>query len=48
MGKYIINDTIIEYECIGEGTPILFLHGWGMDRRIMSGCLEPVFEDQTL
>lgn len=48
MEKYTINDTIIEYECIGEGAPILFLHGWGMDRRIMSGCFEPVFEDQTL
>lgn len=48
MEKYIINDTIIEYECVGEGMPVLFLHGWGMDKRIMTGCFEPVFLDNTL
>lgn len=48
MSQYIIEDTIIEYECVGEGIPILFLHGWGMDRRIMSGCFEPVFEKYSL
>lgn len=48
MENYIINDTIVEYECIGEGTPILFLHGWGMDRRIMSGCFEPIFENSAM
>lgn len=48
MGKYVFGNTVMEYECIGAGTPILFLHGWGMDRRIMSGCFEPVFEDRSL
>lgn len=47
-GNYVINDTVIEFECMGEGTPILFLHGWGMDRRIMSGSFEPVFLDEAL
>ncbi|MEU6914216.1 alpha/beta fold hydrolase [Streptomyces olindensis] len=27
----------------GEGTPVLALHGWGPDHRLMLGCLEPVF-----
>lgn len=44
--KYIIDDTVIEYECLGAGTPILFLHGWGVDHRIMSGCFEPIFDDR--
>lgn len=48
MSRYIINDTVIEYESIGEGTPILFLHGWGMDRRIMSGSFEPIFDNNGL
>lgn len=30
----------IEY---GEGTPVLALHGWTPDHRLMTGCLEPVF-----
>ncbi len=31
------------YEIKGTGRPILMIHGWGPDYRIMSGCLEPVF-----
>ncbi|MBR8640464.1 alpha/beta hydrolase [Streptomyces tuirus] len=27
----------------GEGTPVLALHGWNPDHRLMLGCLEPVF-----
>ncbi|KOX16727.1 alpha/beta fold hydrolase [Nocardiopsis sp. NRRL B-16309] len=27
----------------GEGTPMLALHGWCPDHRLMLGCLEPVF-----
>lgn len=27
----------------GEGTPVLALHGWGPDHRLMLGCLEPIF-----
>jgi pimeloyl-ACP methyl ester carboxylesterase len=29
---------------IGSGTPVLALHGWTPDHRLMLGCLEPVFE----
>jgi len=28
---------------IGTGTPVLALHGWTPDHRLMLGCLEPVF-----
>jgi pimeloyl-ACP methyl ester carboxylesterase len=27
----------------GTGTPVLALHGWSPDHRLMTGCLEPVF-----
>ena len=33
----------VEY---GEGTPVLALHGWGPDHRLMTGCLEPVFANR--
>ncbi len=29
---------------IGSGKPLLTIHGFGPDHRIMSGCLEPIFE----
>ena len=32
------------YEMIGEGTPILMLHGLGADSALMKGCMEPVLE----
>jgi pimeloyl-ACP methyl ester carboxylesterase len=29
---------------LGLGTPVLALHGWTPDHRLMLGCLEPLFE----
>ena len=29
----------------GEGVPVLALHGWTPDHRLMTGCLEPVFAE---
>lgn len=43
MSRYEFGRTVIDYEVIGDGIPILFLHGWGVDRRIMSGAFEPLF-----
>lgn len=31
----------------GGGTPVLALHGWAPDHRLMLGCLEPVFARRT-
>ncbi|BBH71613.1 2-hydroxy-6-oxo-6-phenylhexa-2,4-dienoate hydrolase [Actinoplanes sp. OR16] len=28
---------------VGAGVPVVALHGWTPDHRLMSGCLEPVF-----
>lgn len=33
----------IDYEAIGEGSPFLNIHGWGCDRGLMKGSVEPVF-----
>ncbi|TCO49940.1 pimeloyl-ACP methyl ester carboxylesterase [Kribbella antiqua] len=35
----------LHYVSHGEGVPVLALHGWTPDHRLMSGCLEPVFAD---
>lgn len=36
----------IYYEEIGEGKPILMLHGFPCDHRVMSGCMEPIFQKE--
>lgn len=43
MEEYLFGDTKLCYKVIGEGKPVLIIHGWGLDYKIMSGCLEPVF-----
>jgi len=39
----IINDLPIYYEEYGEGKPVLCLHRFTEDHRMMKGCLEPFF-----
>lgn len=43
--KIVLLNTEIYYEIIGEGIPIFMIHGWGVNHRIMSGCMEPVLEN---
>lgn len=43
--KCRINDLEINYETIGEGKPIIAIHGFTLDHRSMIGCLEPVFSN---
>jgi pimeloyl-ACP methyl ester carboxylesterase len=31
-------------EILGTGVPILMIHGWGPDHRLMKGCMEPIFQ----
>lgn len=33
----------IYYEVMGEGRPMLLIHGAGLDHRVMTGCMEPIF-----
>jgi pimeloyl-ACP methyl ester carboxylesterase len=41
-----INNLSIHYKDIGEGKPIIMLHGFRLDHRIMVGCMEPIFQDR--
>ena len=34
---------IIDYEIIGEGIPVLIIHGWGISKLTMKAAFEPVF-----
>jgi pimeloyl-ACP methyl ester carboxylesterase len=38
-----IGDLNIYYETRGEGIPLLAIHGYYVDHRVMTGCLEPIF-----
>jgi pimeloyl-ACP methyl ester carboxylesterase len=42
----IIRDIPLFYEAYGTGTPIILLHGYGSDHRLMKGCMEPLFVQQ--
>jgi pimeloyl-ACP methyl ester carboxylesterase len=44
--KCKIKNISINYEIIGKGKPIIMLHGYYVDHRIMTGCMEPVFKDK--
>lgn len=37
-------DMTLHHVEFGAGTPVLALHGWTPDHRLMLGCLEPLFE----
>jgi pimeloyl-ACP methyl ester carboxylesterase len=39
-----IRDVDVACVVVGEGMPVVTVHGMGVDHRVMSGCLEPVFE----
>ena len=34
---------IIDYEIIGNGKPVLIIHGWGISKITMKAAFEPVF-----
>jgi len=39
----MIKSISINYEIIGEGKPIVMIHGYYPDHRLMTGCMEPIF-----
>lgn len=42
--KCKIKDIYINYEIIGEGKPIIMIHGYYPDHRLMTGCMESLFK----
>ena len=40
-----IKNLSIHYETFGEGMPLLLLHGYTVDYRLMTGCMEPIFQN---
>lgn len=38
-----IKGLTINYKIIGNGKPIIMLHGYAVDYKLMTGCMEPVF-----
>lgn len=42
-----VSNAEIYYEEVGEGIPILMIHGFAPDHRLMSGCMEPVFTERN-
>ena len=35
----------LDYEVIGEGEPVLIIHGWGISKLTMKGAFEPIFRE---
>lgn len=46
MPTCVVKDIPVHYEIHGTGRPLLAIHGWGVDHRLMTGCLEPFFAEQ--
>lgn len=43
MMEVNVKGIAIHYEIYGLGRPILMIHGWSPDHRLMTGCMEPIF-----
>lgn len=41
-----LGNVSVNFETYGEGFPIVLIHGFTPDHRLMTGCMEPVFENQ--
>lgn len=39
-GEYLVQ---LYYETAGQGVPLVAIHGFTLDHRVMKGCLEPLF-----
>jgi pimeloyl-ACP methyl ester carboxylesterase len=44
--KCNVRNVEVNYEVYGEGKPIIMLHGYAVDHRLMKGCMEPVFDNR--
>ena len=36
---------IIDYEEVGDGQPVLIIHGWGISKLTMKAAFEPIFQE---
>lgn len=45
--KCLVGELPVYYEIRGTGRPILMIHGFGPDHRLMLGCMEPIFNKRT-
>ncbi|WP_088044486.1 alpha/beta fold hydrolase [Bacillus sp. EAC] len=43
MPKCLINDLEVNFDVIGKGKPVIMIHGFTPDSRLMKGCMEPIF-----
>ena len=41
-----IDDLSVYYEIYDTGIPIVMIHGFGPDHRILKGCMEPIFKSK--
>ncbi|WP_240838592.1 alpha/beta fold hydrolase [Acidaminobacter sp. JC074] len=42
--KIDVSMANIDYEIIGDGIPVLMIHGFSLDKHVMKGAYEPIFE----
>lgn len=45
--KCRLKNTLINYEVFGSGKPVLMIHGYAADHKLMEGCMEPVFHNKN-
>ena len=39
-----LENITVNYEIVGDGRPLVLLHGFWTDHRQMAGCMEPILE----
>ncbi len=42
-----VNELSINYEVIGNGRPIVIIHGYSLDHTTMTACMEPIFKNKS-
>lgn len=47
MPECKLKNITVHYEEYGEGKPIIMIHGYYPDHRLMSGCMEPIFANRA-
>jgi len=42
-----IRDISVNYKIKGKGKPVILIHGYSVDHRLMTGCMEPIFNSKN-